>query len=268
MSTKWGYTKGTGPHTWADSFPAAKGLRQSPIDISTNECVNDPDLNQTALTIQYDPSRTQFAANVGYGWKVQIDGEGSVLEGGPLKDKYRLEQFHFHWGRNEKCGSEHTVDGKSYPGEVHLVHWNADKYASFGEAASKEDGLAVLGTFLEIGDEHGELSKLTDILDQIKFKDDKVDIEGGFDPSTLLPAKRDFWTYPGSLTTPPCNESVTWIVFKDSIQISQDQLTKFRQLCSYCGCDECPDDDFQGQILENFRPPLPVGERVVRECAC
>ncbi|KAG5849308.1 hypothetical protein ANANG_G00108560 [Anguilla anguilla] len=59
-----------------------------------------------------------------------------VIKGGPLQNPYRLKQFHFHWGGKGCQGSEHTVDGKTYASELHLVHWNAAKYKSFGEAAA------------------------------------------------------------------------------------------------------------------------------------
>lgn len=74
-----------------------------------------------------------------------------MLTGGPLgTDLYKLEQFHSHWGCTDDKGSEHTVDGISYAGELHLVHWNTTKYETFAKAASAPDGLAVLGVFFEV----------------------------------------------------------------------------------------------------------------------
>uniref|UniRef100_T1ISC0 Carbonic anhydrase n=1 Tax=Strigamia maritima TaxID=126957 RepID=T1ISC0_STRMM len=263
--TTWGYTKGNGPHTWLETFPAAKGNLQSPIDISTADCINASDDDQP-LKIRLSFSKIRNVVNTGYGFRVDVDSEDSELSGGPLQNKYRVEQFHFHWGRDDKTGSEHTIDGVAFPSEVHLVHWNAEKYASFSEAASKDDGLAVLGVLIQVGEKHEEMSKLIDLLPNIRFKGDKTSFDGEFDLSTLLPDMREYWTYPGSLTTPPCSENVAWIVFKQPIEFSSDQLTVFRDLCSYCECDQCPDDEFGGQIVDNFRPPLPIGDRVVREC--
>lgn len=46
-----------------------------------------------------------------------------------------------------------------------------------------------------------------------------------FDPACLLPSNtNDYWTYHGSLTTPPLTESVTWIVMKQHIEVSHDQV--------------------------------------------
>lgn len=111
-----------------------------------------------------------------------LPSSSTVIQGGPLENPYRLKQFHFHWGGKGCRGSEHTVEGRSYASEVglprplakkkntsnrdllcfyshssceycfqlHLVHWNAVKYQTFGEAAAAPDGLAVLGIFLEV----------------------------------------------------------------------------------------------------------------------
>lgn len=93
-------------------------------------------------------------------------------------------------------------------------------------AAGKPDGLAVLGLFIEVGSEHSEFAKVVEALAKIKNKNDKTSLEGSaIDCAKFLPAsKAAFWTYEGSLTTPPLLESVMWIVFHQPIQISADQV--------------------------------------------
>ncbi|NWV48564.1 CAH7 anhydrase, partial [Daphoenositta chrysoptera] len=141
--------------------------------------------------------------------------------------------------------------------KLHLVHWNARKYATFGEAAAAPDGLAVVGVFLEIGKEHASMNRLTDALYMVKFKGTKAQFRG-FNPKCLLPPSLDYWTYLGSLTTPPLNESVTWIVLKEPIRISVKQLEKFRMLL-FTG-----EEDQRIQMANNFRPPQPLKGRIVR----
>uniref|UniRef100_A0A8C1KBN8 Carbonic anhydrase n=1 Tax=Cyprinus carpio TaxID=7962 RepID=A0A8C1KBN8_CYPCA len=182
----------------------------------------------------------------------------TVIRGGPLENTYRLKQFHFHWGGKGCRGSEHTVGGKTYASELHLVHWNAIKYKSFGEAAAAPDGLAVLGIFLEIGDEHRALHQITDALYMVKFKGSVTDFKG-FNPKCLLPNSLEYWTYPGSLTTPPLYESVTWIVLKEPIYVSEKQMGKFRTLLF----NEEEEDD-RMRMENNFRPPQPLKGRTVR----
>lgn len=243
----------------------ANGPRQSPIDIVTGSCALDDNLKSNALRFEYT-GKVKTIVNTGAGWKVNAVGDGTVLQGGPLSDKYKLEQFHCHWGPDSSVGSEHTVDGNSFPAEIHFVHWNCDKYSSFEEAVDKEDGLAVLGIFFKVGTKHSELNKIVELLTKIPFKGETVPVGQDLDPVSFIPANQCFWTYPGSLTTPPCLESVTWIVFRDPVEVSEEQLEAFRQLCSYKKEDAQPQDEFQGKILANYRPPLGLGNRKVRLC--
>ena len=109
------------------------------------------DLKEKPLKWSYVPENTKSLVNPGYCWRVDVNGKGSELCGGPLHDDtYVLEQFHCHWGCSDSKGSEHTVDGESFAGELHLVHWNHTKYRTFAEAAGQPDGLAVLGVFLKV----------------------------------------------------------------------------------------------------------------------
>lgn len=97
------------------------------------------------------------------------------------------------------------------------------------------------------------------------------------DPAAFLPKEsKAYWTYEGSLTTPPFNESVTWILFKEPVTVSEEQLKAFRDLRRYDVNEECPCDEQNwlvydaveekpGQIINNFRPPLELGNRELRE---
>ncbi|KAI2550522.1 carbonic anhydrase 1, partial [Homo sapiens] len=114
---------------------------------------------------------------------------------------------------------------------LHVAHWNSAKYSSLAEAASKADGLAVIGVLMKVGEANPKLQKVLDALQAIKTKGKRAPFTN-FDPSTLLPSSLDFWTYPGSLTHPPLYESVTWIICKESISVSSEQLAQFRSLLS------------------------------------
>ncbi|KAJ9592260.1 hypothetical protein L9F63_001156, partial [Diploptera punctata] len=253
------------PSTWASKFPTAAGTRQSPVDIVTSQAASDTSLHSRPLTWSYVPENTRAIVNTGYGWRVDVDGEGSELIGGPLEGSYKLEQYHCHWGVSSDVGSEHTVDGNSYAGELHLVHWNSTKYDSCGEAAGYPDGLAVLGILLKVGEPNPEMQKIVDLIPRIYHRGDKAEITEPIDPLKLLPESFSYWTYLGSLTTPPCSESVTWIVFKEPIDVSEEQLAEFRNLRCYKS-DEGACDDIEGLIINNYRPPLPLGNRELREC--
>ncbi|KAJ8247309.1 hypothetical protein GJAV_G00244820 [Gymnothorax javanicus] len=254
---QWGYGDENGPSEWHKDFPVAKGNRQSPIDIVPSEAIYDPTLGPIALS--YNQCSSVSFCNNGHSVVVEFEDldDRAVIRGGPLQNPYRLKQFHFHWGGKSSMGSEHTLNGKTFASELHLVHWNSARYQSFGEAASAPDGLAVLGVFLDIGTLHRGLSQLTDALYMVKFKGTKIEFKG-FDPTCLLPRNLSYWTYPGSLTTPPLHESVTWIVLKEPITVSDKQMSKFRTLCF------TEEEEDKIQMLNNFRPPQPLKGRKVR----
>ncbi|XP_029447459.1 carbonic anhydrase 1-like isoform X2 [Rhinatrema bivittatum] len=235
-SQNWGYDAHNGPDQWNKLFPGAKRNHQSPIDIKTKRAKHDSALKP--LNISYDPATASVICNTGHSFKVQYEDKEnrSVLKGGPLTGIYRLSEFHFHWGLSDDSGSEHTVDGVKHAAELHVVHWNADKYSSSADASRHPDGWAILGAFVK-----GK---------QAPF--------ANFDPSTLLPGSQDYWTYHGSQTYPPLLECVTWIIFKEPITLSSQQLAKFRSLlCSAEREKACP-------ILTNHRPPQLLKGREVK----
>uniref|UniRef100_A0A8D0UV84 Carbonic anhydrase 1 n=2 Tax=Sus scrofa TaxID=9823 RepID=A0A8D0UV84_PIG len=119
---------------------------------------------------------------------------------------------------------------------LHIVHWNSAKYSSAAEAASHADGLAIIGVLVK-----GKKAPFTN-----------------FDPSVLLPSSLDYWTYFGSLTHPPLHESVNWIILKENISISSDQLAQFRSLLSNA------EGDKDVPIKHNNRPPQPLKGRIVK----
>lgn len=242
---------------WTGPVSSPGGTQQSPINIQWTDSVYDPKL--APLRVSYDAASCRYLWNTGYFFQVEFDDscEESGISGGPLGNHYRLKQFHFHWGATDEWGSEHMVDGHAYPAELHLVHWNSTKYENYKKATTGENGLAVIGVFLKLGAHHEALQRLVDILPEVRHKDTQVTM-GPFDPSCLLPACRDYWTYPGSLTTPPLAESVTWIVHKMPIEVSPSQLSTFRTLL-FSGRGE--DEEV---MVNNFRPLQPLRGRNVR----
>ena len=92
------------------------------------------------------PISTEYK-NEGHGYSAKVtyaDGSLPTISGGPLgRDQFKFFNFHFHWP------SEHLIDGKQYAAELHIVHFNT-KYATVSEAATKPDGLGVVGVFLEV----------------------------------------------------------------------------------------------------------------------
>ncbi|XP_032239445.2 carbonic anhydrase 2 [Nematostella vectensis] len=257
MADCWGYDSEDGPGKWSVKFPiAASGKRQSPIDIVSNETKFDSTI--PPVKVHYDPFTKGKLTNTGH--SVSFSGESDAyITSGPLSHKYKFAQFHFHWGKDEKEGSEHRVDGKMYPSEMHIVHYNSDLYKDAASAMSSDnkDGLCVLGVFLESkssSNDNKSLEPLFNLLSGVKKSGSSVAVPNGFDLRSVLPSVLECWTYPGSLTTPPLSEIVNWIVLKNTIEISNHQLKLFHGLQNAKG--EC--------ITHNYRPPCPLHGRVVK----
>jgi len=256
MST-WGYKKDNGPSLWSKWYPVADlGERQSPIDIVTKNAVPGQD-DLPELKYQYDPANIRII-NTGSSWRMDFSSDGTNLSGGPLKGNYKILQMHAHWGCAGAGGSEHTVDGHQYEAELHIVHYN-EKYGDPSKAVDQPDGLAVLGMFLKSGKAHEELEKICKHLAKIDKKDESIKLDEDYlDPTKYLPGNKTYFTYPGSLTTPPLFESVTWIVFKEPVEVSEAQLEAMRKLkiSEEAGCEDC--------MVDNFRPPCQLRGRTVR----
>ncbi|XP_036059942.1 carbonic anhydrase 2-like [Onychomys torridus] len=165
-------------------------------------------------------------------------------------------QFHFHWGSSDGHGSEHTVNKTKYAAELHLVHWNT-KYSDFGKAAQQPHGLAVLGLFQKIGPATKGLQKVLDALGSIKTKGKSATFTN-FSPRSLLPGNLDHWTYPSSLTTPPLLECVTWIVLKEPITGSSEQMSLFRKL------NFNSEGEPEELMVDNWRPAQPLKNRKIK----
>ncbi|XP_037672389.1 carbonic anhydrase 5A, mitochondrial isoform X2 [Choloepus didactylus] len=159
---------------WKGPASVPGGSRQSPINIQRRDSIYDPLLRP--LRVSYDATSCLHVWNTGYLLQVEFDDstEGSGISGGPLENHYRLKQFHFHWGAENEWGSEHMVDSHVYPAELHLVHWNSVKYPDYKAAAMGENGLAVIGVFLQLGTHHEALQRLVDVLPEIRHKSHRV----------------------------------------------------------------------------------------------
>ncbi|NWW39725.1 CAH7 anhydrase, partial [Panurus biarmicus] len=250
-----------GPSEWHKAYPIAQGSRQSPIDIDSARAVYDPSLQP--LVISYESCTSLSISNTGHSVMVEFEDadDRTAISGGPFQNPFRLKQFHFHWGTTHSQGSEHTIDGKPFPCEVRMCFHTWDY---FMQMMLSHDFVCSGGRIRIwiacspwIGKEHASMNRLTDALYMVKFKGTKAQFRG-FNPKCLLPLSLDYWTYLGSLTTPPLNESVTWIVLKEPISISVKQLEKFRTLL-FTG-----EEDQRIQMANNFRPPQPLKGRIVR----
>lgn len=243
-------------------------MRQSPIAIMTMNPTYE--LQNKPLVIEY-PARVENLKlnNTGFSWEVKIPYQISMttaLHGAHLNQshRYRLDQFHCHWGSDDTQGSEHTVDNNHYSAELHFVHYNMEKYHTMSKAARHPDGLVVLSVFLEAIEEHhnhAELEKIVSQLKHVPLKGQHSIIRQAVHIENLLPQDRSYWSYQGSLTTPPYFESVTWFIFKHPIRCNRNQIQRFRNLRSSLRDDD--DDQAGHQIEANHRKTQPLNGRTI-----
>ncbi|NXN56470.1 CAH9 anhydrase, partial [Rynchops niger] len=190
------------------------GKLQSPINIETANTIFSPQLRPIQLSGYSLPANEKLRL-MNNGHTVVLELPKSLAITGGYAQQYRAVQLHLHWGSPSGPGSEHTINGRRFAGE----------YDSFNEAMVHPDGLAVLGAFLEVGTrENPYYQEILEHLYKIQREGSEV-LVPGFNIAGLLPASlKLYFHYNGSLTTPPCFQSVKWTVFNHTMQISHDQM--------------------------------------------
>lgn len=202
----WDYEGGAGPAAWGALEPAfalcSSGQRQSPIDIRGGLAVDlDP------VRFDYKPSRFGVLDN---GHTVQVNvAPGNRIEIGGKA--YELVQFHFH------RPSEERIDGRQFEMSLHLVH------------RDEQGKLAVVALLFDKGP--AAQPTLQQVWNHLPLeRGDEAPAPVTLDPGTLLPADRRYYTYMGSLTTPPCSEGVQWVVMRQPVAASPEQIELFARI--------------------------------------
>ncbi|MET0349483.1 MAG: carbonic anhydrase family protein [Rhizobacter sp.] len=204
-STAWSYEGDTGPDHWSRLRPeyaqCGKGTRQSPIDIRDGiGVVLDP--------IGFEYQSTSFAV-IDTGRTVQVNlGTGNSIE--VMGRKYQLDRVEF------RRPAEERINGRVFDMGAHLIHKDA------------EGRIAVVAVLLDRGAEQPVIQTVWNNLPL--ERGEELPARTGIDLSALLPSDRRYYTYMGSMTTPPCKEGVLWMVMKSPVAISSDQLAIFSRL--------------------------------------
>jgi carbonic anhydrase len=201
----WGYQGGSGPEAWGALKPefslCKTGQRQSPIDIRAGLAV---DLEPVA----FDYQASKFAV-LDNGHTVQVDmARGNSIDVGGKR--FELQQFHFH------RPSEERIDGRQFEMSLHLVH------------KDEQGRLAVVALLFDKGPVHPVLQQVWSNLPLERGESNPA--RAPLDLAALLPADRRYYTYMGSLTTPPCSEGVQWIVMRQPVTLAPEQIEIFSRL--------------------------------------
>jgi carbonic anhydrase len=202
-AAEWSYSGDTGPSHWGELSPeyvlAKDGKQQSPIDVRNTLAKVLP-----KIQFNYRPTQIHLIYN---GHTIQ-ENEDPGGFGMANDKKFELQQFHFH------APSEHTVGGKHFPMEMHLVH-------------KAQDGTSgVVAVFIEEGEHNRAFDPVWDNLPDANRP--KQDAKIRIDATSLLPQDTSYYAYDGSFTTPPCTEQVKWIILAQPVSMSKQQITRFR----------------------------------------
>ncbi|XP_070708586.1 carbonic anhydrase XVb [Pempheris klunzingeri] len=212
------------------------GSRQSPIDIVSASAEEDSSLPAFSFKDYDSKNALNKIENTGKTVKVTFNS-GLQVSGGGLSQPYDSLQFHLHWGNGSSVpGSEHTVNGKRYPMELHIVNLNSKHNGNTTLGVADSTGLAALGFFIEemSGNATGQPASwhtLSSYLMNITNAKESVSVAAGISMDDLLGDvdRNKFYRYLGSLTTPNCNEAVVWTVFEEPIKVSRDVIDLFSQ---------------------------------------
>ncbi len=224
MQAHWDYMGIEGPEHWGmlteKYMTCETGDRQSPINISTAKHGQ----HHSTLVFRYHPSHIHEMNN---GHTIQVSHtSGCEAE---LNDRiYKLRQFHYH------APSEHHIEGKSFPMEMHLVHQD------------EKGHVLVVAVMMETALREPVLKKLWRWLPQQMGKEVSLPLELSI--TDILPTNTHHYSYLGSLTTPPCTEGVKWIVLKEPMPIAKVDVDNFIEI-----------------IGHNARPIQPIGDRQIEE---
>ncbi|CAJ0581017.1 unnamed protein product, partial [Mesorhabditis spiculigera] len=229
-----------GPDYWgvhSEWVMCSRGKLQSPIDIRPSLLLHDPSLRPIHI------DRISVGQTLFY---IQLN-------------RYRIQRIDIHFGVfGHANGSEHAIDGRKFPMELQLLAFNADLYTNFSQASKAPHGIAAISVLVEYGGEtNEELLKLTIATASVQYKSQRVEL-ADLSPWKLLPRTRDFLTYEGSITSPPCDETVQWIVLNQPIHIHPDDYAEWSKLSQLSPTDP------PVPIAPNCRTLAEANQRTVR----
>ncbi|XP_018569039.1 carbonic anhydrase 7-like isoform X2 [Anoplophora glabripennis] len=249
-----------GPSSWHQKFISAGGQRQSPINLIARGsiCIPSETVDPLVFSCEFHvPPCEMKLYNTGHNVVIYAtwgSGKRPIIFGGPLTDEYTFLNIKFRWGPNENEGTEHMINGCRYAMELQAAFAKGVAQQNFDivEAARSGSLLILSYMFMVTPIDNPYVEPIVSALRYIKYPGGCVSIEPIIISLLLPDFSRDYYTYMGSMTFPPCTEGVKWIVKPEPLLISSKQVRKFRKL-----------HGLGGPILMNTRPVQNVNNREI-----
>lgn len=225
----WRYIGIYGHYNWSKVYNVCDANthdRQSPIDIIEKDALYDHTLTTIFFEVFGPENDTITIVNNGHTVNFEYSQSEAVrIHGGHLDGSFRVGGVHFHWGNDDKTGSEHTLDGKQFAMEMHIVAYDEIRYKGVLEASGGVNSIAVLGVLFSTSEkDNPAFEPFISHLQEVTIEEHTTKMPY-FPLSSLLPPNPNlYFRYKGSLTTPPCSESVMWTVFKTPQTLSSRQV--------------------------------------------
>lgn len=242
-----------------DQWPGdCQKTHQSPIAIVTSQAKLDKNLGPFSF-FGYNQKEERVVKNNGHSVMVLLGSDIYIAEGG-LASQYQATQLHLHWSQELERGSEHSVDGKHFDMEMHIVHEKKEeKSSNKNEVQNSNDNIAVLAFLVKVGDNmNSGFKPLVEALSRIP-KPDMNTTMSEISLLDMLPEEeklRHYFRYLGSLTTPTCDETVIWTVFEEPIEIHKSQFQEFSEKLFY-------NQEQTLNMKDNVRPLQQLSDRQV-----
>uniref|UniRef100_A0A3B4AWY1 Receptor-type tyrosine-protein phosphatase gamma n=1 Tax=Periophthalmus magnuspinnatus TaxID=409849 RepID=A0A3B4AWY1_9GOBI len=252
-----------GPRGWAALYPECAAKNQSPVDIRDEQALTSEEYQELVLdNFNRESSNQTTMKNTGKTVAIYLKDDYFVFGAG-LPGRFKAEKMEFHWGQADgSAGSEHSINGRTFPVEMQIYLYNSDDFDSLNAAIKERRIIAAMAIFFE--KDNPAVEPIIQGLKGVVHHEKETNLRS-FVLRDLLPSSVDsYFRYTGSLTTPPCSKVVEWIIFSKPVYVSLSQLESFYSIFTTEQQDHVKSVEY---LRNNFRPQQDLDGRKVFKSA-